>query len=55
MVKTWCDQGADELAEFSSSPGVQQADEILLNLEQRIANLNQIASNVYSYWIKGLA
>jgi len=54
MVKTWCSQGADELDEFSSSPGVQQADEILQNLEQRIASLNKIASNVYSHWIRAL-
>lgn len=54
MVKTWCEQGADELAEFSSSPGVQQANQILNNLEQRIANLNNIASNVYANWIKAL-
>jgi len=54
MVKTWCEQGADELDEFSSSPGVQQADEILDNLEQRIAGLNNIASNAYSYWIRAL-
>ena len=54
MVKTWCDQGASELAEFSASPGVQQKDQILENLEQRIVNLNKIASNVYSHWIKSL-
>lgn len=54
MVRTWCDQGEDELAEFSKSPGVQQANQILNNLEQRIANLNNIASNVYANWIKGL-
>jgi GMP synthase-like glutamine amidotransferase len=54
MVKTWCEHGTDELAQFSSSPGVQQKNQILENLEQRIANLNDIASNVYSYWIKSL-
>jgi GMP synthase-like glutamine amidotransferase len=54
MVRTWCDQGEDELSEFSKSPGVQQANQILNNLEQRIANLNNIASNVYANWIKGL-
>ena len=54
MVKTWCRQGVEELAEFSASPGVQQASEILNNLEPRIANLNGIASNVYSYWTETL-
>lgn len=55
MVKTWCTQGVDELAEFNTSPGVQQANQILDRLQQRIANLNNIAANVYSQWIKGLA
>lgn len=54
MVKTWCTQGVDELAEFSTSPGVQQANQILDRLQQRIANLNNIAANVYSHWVKGL-
>ena len=54
MVQTWCNQGADELVEFSSSPGVQQANQILQNLRERVANLNNIATNVYSHWIKAL-
>jgi GMP synthase-like glutamine amidotransferase len=54
MVKTWCAQGVEELAEFSASPGVQQANQILERLQQRIASLNNIAANVYSHWIKGL-
>lgn len=54
MVKTWCQQGAEELDEFSASPGVQPAGQILNNLEQRIASLNHIASNVYSYWLQGI-
>jgi hypothetical protein len=54
MVKTWCAQGVEELAEFSASPGVQQANQILERLQQRIASLNNIAANVYSRWIKGL-
>ena len=54
MVTTWCAQGEDELAEFSASPGVQQAHQILDQLQLRIANLNHIASNVYSQWIKGV-
>jgi hypothetical protein len=44
----------EELAEFSASPGVQQANQILERLQQRIASLNNIAANVYSHWIKGL-
>ena len=54
MVKVWCEGGQDELADSIDSPGVQQADAIQTNLAVRVANLNKIAGNVYSYWIKTL-
>jgi GMP synthase-like glutamine amidotransferase len=54
MVKVWCEGGQDELADSIASPGVQQADAIQTNLAARVANLNKIAGNVYSYWIKAL-
>jgi GMP synthase-like glutamine amidotransferase len=54
MVMTWCQQGLDELTTFAASPGVQPVNQILNNLEQRIADLNDTASKVYSYWVAGL-
>ena len=50
MVITWCENGNHELVSSRSSPAVMQGEEIEQNLEQRIANLNTIAANVYSYW-----
>lgn len=54
MVNTWCENGADELSASSSSPAVQQAEQIRSNLAQRVAKLNQVATHVYSKWIEML-
>ncbi len=50
MVKTWCENGREELKSSRSSSAVQQAELIQQNLEQRVANLNSVARNVYTYW-----
>ncbi|MDH4456459.1 MAG: type 1 glutamine amidotransferase [Candidatus Methylopumilus sp.] len=50
MVKTWSENGSEELESSSSSPAVQQAELIQQNLERRVANLNVVATNVYTYW-----
>lgn len=50
MVKVWCENGGDELTSSASSPGVQQAGVIQQNLQARVANLNDVARNVYTYW-----
>ena len=51
MVNTWCENGGKELQSSHSSPAVQQAELIKKNLAERVANLNGVARNVYSYWI----
>lgn len=52
MVETWCEGGADELLASMVSPAVQQAIEIKRDLKPRVANLNKVATHVYSQWIK---
>jgi len=37
-----------------ASPAVQQAEQMQDRLEQRIAQLNQVAQRVYQQWIKAL-
>lgn len=54
MVEVWCDSGTDELLASMDSPAVQQAPEIQKYLKERIANLNKVATHVYSQWIKSL-
>ena len=54
MVVAWCAHGAGELKEACSSPAVEQLESIQKNLSTNVANLNEVASQVYSQWIKGL-
>jgi GMP synthase-like glutamine amidotransferase len=54
MVKSWCDFGVDELAESATSPAVQQAEDMQLNLPLHCFFLNKVAQQVYGQWIKGL-
>jgi GMP synthase-like glutamine amidotransferase len=50
MVKTWCENGGEELDSYCAIPSVQQPEVIQKNLEERVANLNNVARNVYAYW-----
>jgi len=54
MVKKWCDEGVDELVEAQSSPAVQQANVMLQNLPLHCLNLNKMANQLYTQWLKGL-
>ncbi len=54
MVQLWCQNGAQELHEAMANPAVQQAEQMQDRLEQRIAQLNQVAQRVYQQWIKAL-
>ena len=54
MVKKWCEEGADELRESSSSVAVQQASNMQQNLPIHCFFLNKVAKQVYSKWIQGL-
>ena len=44
----------DEAFERQCGVGVQRADEIVLNLEQRTQQMNRIAERVYDRWLRGL-
>lgn len=54
MVKSWCELGADELAEAAASPAVQQAEAMQQTLPVHCFFLNKVAKQVYGQWIKGL-
>jgi GMP synthase-like glutamine amidotransferase len=54
MVQNWCELGADELVESSTSPAVQQSDEMQQNLPLHCFFLQKVAKQVYGQWIKGL-
>ena len=54
MVQAWCAGGLDEILASKDSPAVQQATEIQRHLKVRVANLNKVATHIYSQWIKSL-
>lgn len=59
MVQSWCENGADELAQAAGShdplySGVQHADAIQQDLPLHCFFLNKVARQVYMQWIKGL-
>ena len=54
MVRKWCEESPDELAEAANSPAVQQADAMLQELPLHCFFLNKVAKHVYGQWIQGL-
>lgn len=54
MVTSWCELGADELAQETANPAVQQSDDMQQNLPLHCFFLNKVAKQVYGQWIKGL-
>ena len=55
MVRSWCKGGADEIEEAKNSPGVQTAQKIEKNLEERVAALHKIADRLYDRWTESLS
>jgi GMP synthase-like glutamine amidotransferase len=54
LTETWLALGADELPP-QSTPAVQSATDIRLDLDARIATLKALAGDVYTRWTQGLA
>ena len=44
----------DEAFERQGGVGIQRAEEIVLNLEQRTQRMNRIADRIYDRWLRGL-
>lgn len=55
MVRTWCRDGAGEIEQGRSSPGVQPVEEIGRDLSTRLERLHQVAVRVYERWLEGLS
>ena len=54
MIDSWCESGAREIARSSDSPGVDQAAEIKVDLDERLRGLHAVADGVYARWIVGV-
>jgi GMP synthase-like glutamine amidotransferase len=54
MIATWCEVGAAEIAASSASPAVQSPFAIQEQMASQLAQLQQVATLLYSKWISGL-
>jgi len=53
LVKSWCETGADEIAE-SGGPAVQSPQRMRHGMQEKLAALRGVASRLYDQWVKGL-
>ena len=54
LVTAWCDMAPDELPARSTEPR-QSREDIVRDLDGRVAALNALADGVYERWARGLA
>lgn len=54
MIETWCQIGAEEIAQASDSPAVQQPATMHENLAARLNELHEVADALYDSWVRGL-
>jgi hypothetical protein len=54
LVRTWCETGAEEIAQSRASPAVQAVPEIETQAAQRLPVLADTARRLYAHWIRGL-
>jgi GMP synthase-like glutamine amidotransferase len=55
LVRAWLDSGAAEIDASRKSPGVQDPQEIVRELQPRLAALNEVANRIYDRWTEGLS
>ena len=53
LVKSWCETGADEIAE-STGPAVQSPIQMQQGMQEKLAALRGVARRLYDQWVKGL-
>ena len=54
MIVAWSTEGAGEIL-ASNSPAVQSANEIRLQMIDKLPRLNSVAERIYSQWVRGLS
>ena len=55
MIATWARQWADEVAAVAHQPSVQSTTKLLAQIDEELPNMRQLADQLYSVWIQGLA
>ena len=54
MIRSWCEHGAQELAEASTSPAVQSAQAMQAGMTEKLAALHGMADRLYERWLGGV-
>lgn len=54
MIESWCDVGADEIAQSKGSPAVQPVAQIKAQMADKLPLLNAVAQRLYRQWVSGL-
>lgn len=54
MIQSWCEIGADEIAEAAASPGVQTAPEMRALNPANLPAMRAVAERLYGRWARGL-
>ena len=54
MVESWCATGGDELPARSTG-ATQSRDDIMRDVDERLAGLSRVADDVYARWAQGLS
>ena len=55
MIATWARQWADEVAAVAHQTSVQSTSKLLAQIDEELPNMRQLADQLYSVWIQGLA
>lgn len=54
LIDSWCESGAEEIADSKASPAVQSADQMKEKAKERLAAMRRVADRLYDRWSKGL-
>jgi GMP synthase-like glutamine amidotransferase len=55
MIEDWCRAGGDVLAANLDSPGVQSAETMQAQMQDKLPRLTEVAEKLYRHWIHGIA
>jgi len=54
MIRNWCTVGADEIRSAASSPAVQSAEIMQIQMRDKLPPLHRVADRIYTRWVHGL-
>ena len=55
MIREWCEIGAEEIAANVISPAVQSAQEMQMQMDDKLPRLRKVATQLYRHWLHGLS